>query len=531
MNRLTPKLVLLLTLIITSCIVLNNRVSEVDLNNPPLYATKANLRIHFTDGSVINSAKGLQVVERNDSSFILPAAGAVKYDLHRDQVTVPKEVNLSEIAFMENYSKQISAATIPATVAGILGALTASVIIFGSCPTYYSIAGASPMLEGEGFSYGITSRFEEEDLDKVVAGTDLNGIFPLQLRNEAWETHYINQLQLITVDHPANLESYVTIEPGLFLQQKKAVILIGQSNCNLSIRNKEGNNVSALLMESDGTTYRSGQTLIQQMADDSNLEDWLEIEFMVPESKKEIFLKIKLRNTLLNSLLFYEKFLDQQNFGAIDWLDGKSTSALETIKFYRWYTSHFGLKIDHEQDGDFYEMTRVRDTGPTAWSNLGFSIPVNKAGRNLLRLRFIPDNWEIDWVGISFEGTKHAKTSVADLASVRQLNQNVTREVQNKLVKSDQQYLTTYPGEAYELDFSVKKVRPGMQRSYFILSEGFYTEWLRTDWLNPALGERYQEPLILDDNLVRNLYRSWVAQKEDFECAFFESRLPTYLSN
>jgi hypothetical protein len=127
--------ILVVIILITSCIVLNNRVSEVDQVD---YATKSNLKIHLNNGSLIISPDGIKVSNNHDSTFIFPASGATMYDLHRNQMQMPVKIYMDEVAFVENYSKQISVASLPGTAAAFTGAAGLGVLIFGSCPTFYS---------------------------------------------------------------------------------------------------------------------------------------------------------------------------------------------------------------------------------------------------------------------------------------------------------------------------------------------------------------------------------------------------------
>ena len=82
------------------------------------------------------------------------------------------------------------------------------IAIFGSCPTVYTYSGQPCTLEAETFSYSIARRFESSDLDRLDAGKVINGKYILKVTNEALETHYIDEMSLLTVDHPPGYEAF-----------------------------------------------------------------------------------------------------------------------------------------------------------------------------------------------------------------------------------------------------------------------------------------------------------------------------------
>src|SRR5678809_654746 len=68
---------------------------------------------------------------------------------------------------------------------------------FGSCPTFYRDSAGTPVLEAEGFSYSIAPLFEARDVDRLRARPGSDGKLALEVRNEAFETHFLNHLELL----------------------------------------------------------------------------------------------------------------------------------------------------------------------------------------------------------------------------------------------------------------------------------------------------------------------------------------------
>ena len=116
---------------------------------------------------------------------------------------------LDSIAALEYYKKEWQPLlTLTSAPAVFVSSSLLFVAIFGSCPTVYSFDGQNYNLGAETFSYSIAKRFESSDLDRLDFGELQNGEYSLKIANEALETHYINQLCLLSVVHPPGYEAF-----------------------------------------------------------------------------------------------------------------------------------------------------------------------------------------------------------------------------------------------------------------------------------------------------------------------------------
>ena len=87
----------------------------------------------------------------------------------------------------------------------------------------------------------------------------------------------------------------------------------------------------------------------------------------------------------------------------------------------------------------------------------------------------------------------------------------------------DERYLETRPGDRYSVEFDVGPEPEVGTRSYLLSSQGYYTEWIRPEWVREATGDA-PEP---GDAMLRQAMRLWAERRTDFERKFFESRIPT----
>jgi hypothetical protein len=139
---------------------------------------------------------------------------------------------------------------------------------FGSCPTYYADSAGAHVLEAEGFSYSIAPLFEARDVDRLRLRPAPDGTVRLEVRNEAFETHYINHLELLEVRHTAD-------ETALPDEQNR-VLIVQHLAAPTAARDRQGKDLRAVLADPDGSVYRTDPEVLGR-ARVGDLEDAIEL--------------------------------------------------------------------------------------------------------------------------------------------------------------------------------------------------------------------------------------------------------------
>ena len=91
------------------------------------------------------------------------------------------------------------------------------------------------------------------------------------------------------------------------------------------------------------------------------------------------------------------------------------------------------------------------------------------------------------------------------------------------LANNDDLYLTTFPGESYDLVFERTDVSPGLERTYFLRAGGYYIEWIRRDWLGAE--SRTTSVFQPDPSSILTTAARWLEQKDALESSFFTTRI------
>src|SRR6266581_2621371 len=187
-----------LVLLVSACIHVYQsiRPRPLDPHTPVVVTTP--VKAHLVDGSTVVFLAGLTV----DSAEVRGDGNRYSLTL-RDSAAV-SSIPLDSIVGMEAFEQSVNGASsfvvsVLATsgMAGVVGVL--AVAIFGSCPTVYADSAGTALLQAEGFSYSIAPIFESRDVDRLRLVQAADGSVRLEIRNEALETHYVNQLELLWV--------------------------------------------------------------------------------------------------------------------------------------------------------------------------------------------------------------------------------------------------------------------------------------------------------------------------------------------
>jgi len=249
----------------------------------------------------------------------------------------------------------------------------------------------SPGARGRGFSYSIAQLFEARDVDRLRFPADSNGELRLEVRNEAFETHYINHLELLEVRHAAD-EVAVPDE-------RNQPFVVAQIAPPLRAVNRLGADVRRTLAAADGNAYRTPPAVLER-ARAGATDDWIDLLVAPPPGTDSIAIVFRLRNSLLNTILLYDIMLGDPGARSIDWVGHDLAQVGPAVELAQWYQRRMGMNI------------AVLDTGRgVPWPSQGHRtgrvedvaivVPVLEPDRMRIRLTFPADNWRIDRLAIA----------------------------------------------------------------------------------------------------------------------------------
>ena len=502
---------LILGVALSSCIAVEfrrPRVEPVDTVAPPV-DVESPLRAHLLDGSILVFREGA----RFQGGFVL--GEGERYAVDASFVGRVSEISLDSVAAMETYTTEIRepqsvAATLGASAVLMGGSVLLFKAIFGSCPTTYADSAGVPVLQAESFSNSVAPLLEMRDVDRLRVHPDAAGAIRLDVRNEALETHYINHLELVEVAHAAD-EIAVPAPFGQAYGLRDAVASVSASD-------RAGRDVRADVQAEDEHVYQTDASVLAAV-DEADPTDWIELTFPRPAADSAAVL-LRLRNSLFSTVYFYEFMLAQQGARSLDWIHTGLANVSTAVEMGDYYLRRMGLHVEVWDGQTWREAGRITEVGPIAWSEVAVAFPTPPGPEVRIRLRFVADAWRIDRVALA--DARVRPTRAVPLDHVEGAPGIGDTEAAERLTRADRAYVVTYPGERFTAVFE-----PGPSaapaRSFFLAAQGYYIEWMRSDWLREGVAG---EPFHADDATLVAALRRWQRVKPDYEAQFEQTRLP-----
>jgi hypothetical protein len=287
--------------------------------------------------------------------------------------------------------------------------------------------------------------------------------------------------------------------------------------------NRQGKNVLGLVSDCDSLWYRSDISMVMKLSEGPST-DWLDVKVNIPQGCSKAKMVLRVRNTLLSTILLYDVVLSSQGIHALEWIDRMNRDANYASQFSLVYKAFSGIEVKVLHDGRWIQQTSISDAGPIAWKYTALEIPVAQEGELDIRLQFVPDNFMIDYIGFDYSVDAELLVDEVKPSQVRDNSDAVTDELFSLIDKDDDKYLVTEPGKSYRFLYSIPR-RENNEQTLFVLSKGYYTEWIRGNWLRTGQAG-YRFNLFAIDQTLAQLARSWLGNKDLIEKKFFETRIP-----
>lgn len=499
-----------LSTIAVACVFQKPVVTQLKARNTP-QQVQSPVKAHMYDGSTVVFPQG--AILTGDR---LLGTGE-RYMVGSSVATPADGVSLDSIVGMETFSRDVNVplsvvASGAALAAGAFGTALAAIAIFGSCPTFYADSAGVELLQAEGFSYSIAPLFEQRDVDRLRLTATPDGKVVLKVRNEALETHYINHLELVEIQHDA--------DEMAFPDQRGIPVTVRNPAPAALVRDRNGRDVTRLVQSIDDEQFATSDLVLRNI-NAADLDD--HIDFAVPYSAgaDSIAIVLDLRNSLLNTVLLYQKILGDPGLKSLDWLTKDLSQISKAVDMGRWYASNMGMRVSIRDGATYRQVVKIGDSGPIAYHQVALIVPALK-GRDdsvHIRLSFVADDWRIDAIGVA-QSWRRPISRTIPVSRVAMADPAQNASAGTSLRDPDTSYLITGPGQSFRAEFDVGA--DGTQRrTWFLASQGYYSEWVRGSWIKAASGK----PFIASNETLVDAIREWRHRQPEMERQFYSSRI------
>jgi hypothetical protein len=341
---------------------------------------------------------------------------------------------------------------------------------FGSCPTFYVPTDSGDRLVAEGFSASIARALEAKDLDALFAAQPDGGVFTIRMRNEALETHAVRSLTLLAAPRPVDGRVLPSPEGRLF----PATDMRAPTAC----RAEEGN-CRAPLLAPDGVERTSP-------ADSTDLAARETMELTFPPATGRLGLVLAARQSLLSTYLFYQTmgFLGSHAGDALAAMEQGGTEVANRAMGMGRLIAPIEADV---LNGDRWTHIGTHDeAGPLATQFEVLPFVHMAPGPVRIRLTLTRGAWRLDWVALASLGHFIRPVPITPEAILRGGRADSTALA---LLNDPREHLITYPGDSLDIVFRLPRVHH--TQDVFLVSEGYYYEWMRAEWLadeNPAMA-------------------------------------------
>lgn len=473
-------------------------------------SVRSPVKAHLRDGATIVFRSGATVVR--DSVLGV----GWRFPLVPTDSTLVRGDALANVVGMETFRTEFNDGrtvlyTLAATGVGVMATAAAMMAIFGSCPTVYADSAGVMALEAETFSGSIAPLLEARDVDRLRVRADADGRVRLEVRNEMLETHYLNHLALLEVRHAAD-ETVLPDERG-------RPLAVGPAAAPSAARDRDGRDVRASLAAADERAFSSSTGRLAR-ADTADMLDHVDATIAVPRGADSVAVVLRLRSSLLNTTVFYDRMLAAPGARSLDWLADDLARLDRVVELGRWYDGHFGVHVA-VRDGDAWRTVgRVAEYGPIAWRDVALVIRAPAADSLRLRLSFVTDQWRIDRLAVA-PRVRRPTVRTVPLAHATAPDGAVLADARAGLAEADERYLVTAPGQRFTATFDAGAA--GGARTFLLASQGYYTEWVRGGWM---AGRRDTATFTPSRGTLAVALRDWAVRRDSLEPLFFRARVP-----
>lgn len=397
-------------------------------------------------------------------------------------------------------------------VAGGINCILYPKSCFGSCPTFY-LEGhqALQSADAEGFSTAVSPSLEASDIDALQEVKIIDSKVSLTMKNEALETHCVNKVELWCCPKLPNQEVFHSREDKFYTSDKSYF---------LNKATADEGDVTEKLIGNDGLERFS-------LSDPKNLKsrEVILLEFDQVQANSKLGLVLHFRQSLMTTYLFYS-MIGYMGDLASDFMVRMEKDQSIKSKFRNGFHKALGdIEIycwDQNQNKWVFQ-NGCNETGPIAINKqISPLISANTSPKVKIKLILNKGLWRIDFAKLV--------NIVGDVEPVK-LKPNVVynkgKEDVDALrnLSNDTNYLISMPGSEYRMYFNIPADLSSSD--FFLLSKGYYIEWMREHWLKDKNLYKLNQLLVHPSHYLKREAGFYKKYESDIELNFWNSRIDT----
>ena len=438
------------------------KVSKIDVAQAPSAKYDRLIGVTTKDGQDVrfDSPGGViteNVVKANvkKAPFSVPLSQVQRLWVERSGVSVARTIGL--------------AAGVTVAAIGVVALVVA--LTKESCPFVYSWDGKHFVFDAEPYGGAIARVLERDDYSELEHLKVDRGEYRLLITNEVDETQHTNLAELWVVDHAPGTrvvaDSQGRLHAFRHIERLQAA------------RDRAGNDITAWLDTADRLIWEPEVKL----ASDGTVREELTLTFAKPAGAQTAGFIANAATSLWGSYMIKRLALLRGGSASL-WLASLGNHPLEIASLAAWYQRDelYNLKIDVDEESGWTTRGTLMGGGPFISEDRVVPLNISKARGDRLRIRLRPPLgfWALNAFGVSYENAPSPAPEVVKISSARSSSR---ADALAALAATDEQYYSMPDmNERAELRFPAPPPKPGMQRTVFLHTRGWY------ELLLPAQG-------------------------------------------
>jgi hypothetical protein len=393
-----------------------------------------------------------------------------------DQTGYPVSVPIDDILYVRvrrvdagvTVLRSIGGVALVVGAAGLIAAATKQ-----SCPFVYSYDGKTCTFDAEPLGGATTEGLSRTDYSKLEHLRPDSGSYRLLIRNEVEETQYIDAMSLCVVDHDPGLTPVAT--------DSKVFRCVRSPLPPSRATDEKGNNLLAFVSASEGIAWQSHLEKLSEKPL-GGTRHTLTFTFPKPRDAKRAQLVVHAGTTLWGSNVI--RLLYELRGDKVDrWLEDADRKGPELYRVLDFLDREelYTLRLHVQRNREWVQRGSIVGGGPFLYETQLLPISVAGIAGDSLTLQVHPPVgfWSIDYLGVEYD--TDSEVQAVEVPVHRALDQ-AGHDVAGLLTVADRRYYempTT--SHSARLEFDVPPERPGMERTVFLKTSGFYRLHLAKD--------------------------------------------------
>lgn len=407
---------------------------------------------------------GITTADGQDVRFDSNGATLSGNTLQASVKGAPYQITLDRVQRFWVERKGVSTARTIGLIAGVfVGTVAIALAAKQSCPFIYSWNGSEFVFDGEPYGGAVTRGLERDDYSELENLRAENGLYRLMVTNEVPETQYTNLMELQVVDHPAATR-VVSDEWGGFH-------VLAAPQRMTSARDNQGRDLLPWLATTDRAVWEAPPV------PDANggVRQEIVLTFPKPKGATRARLVANVATGLWGSSMIKE-MLVLQGRDLESWYASIDRDRTQSAALFAWILREelFALKLEVEEADGWKHRGTLPGGGPFISEDRVVVLDLSRATGDQLRVRIRPPVgfWALNSFAVDYGPDQ---TPIVEKASPIKAWDDVDRNLLSDLLKTDDVYYAMPKvGDRAWVNFPASPPRPGMERTVFLHSRGYY---------------------------------------------------------